>query len=79
MRVLGKARQHLGEDRSARRFLETLGFDYVIRFRGNIHVTAADGETRAAAAWFLLRGLDNVEGDGFIWAIAHRVELQPTS
>ncbi|MEH6952618.1 transposase [Nitrobacter sp. NHB1] len=33
-------------------FLETLGFDYVIRFRGNIHVTAADGETRAAAAWW---------------------------
>lgn len=32
-------------------FLETLGFAYVIRFRGNIHVTAADGETRAAAAW----------------------------
>lgn len=32
-------------------FLETLGFDYVIRFRGNIHITAADGETRAAAAW----------------------------
>ena len=32
-------------------FLETLGFDYVIRFRGNIHVTAADGETCAAAAW----------------------------
>ena len=32
-------------------FLDTLGFDYVIRFRGNIHVTAADGETRAAAAW----------------------------
>jgi hypothetical protein len=25
-------------------FLETLGFDYVIRFRGSIHVTAADGE-----------------------------------
>ncbi|MDO8706530.1 MAG: IS4 family transposase [Sulfuricaulis sp.] len=32
-------------------FLDTLGFAYVIRFRGNIHVTAADGETRAAAAW----------------------------
>lgn len=30
-------------------FLDTLGFAYVIRFRGNIHVTAADGETRAAA------------------------------
>lgn len=28
-----------------------LKFEYVIRFRGNISVTAADGETRAAAAW----------------------------
>src|ERR1035438_6024446 len=32
-------------------YLQTLGFAYVIRFRGNIHVSAADGETRAAAAW----------------------------
>jgi hypothetical protein len=32
-------------------FLDTLGFDYVIRFRGDIHVTAVDGETRTAAAW----------------------------
>lgn len=32
-------------------FLETLGFRYVIRFRGNIHVSAADGETRLAADW----------------------------
>ena len=32
-------------------FLETLGFDYVIRIRGNIHVAAADGETRLAADW----------------------------
>ena len=32
-------------------FLDTLGFAYVIRFRGNIHVTAADGETRTAAEW----------------------------
>jgi hypothetical protein len=28
-----------------------LGFAYAIRFRGNIHVSAADGETRPAAAW----------------------------
>ena len=33
------------------KFLETLGFDYVIRFRGNVHVTATDGETRLAADW----------------------------
>lgn len=32
-------------------FLDTQGFAYVIRFRGNIHVSATDGETRAAAAW----------------------------
>jgi hypothetical protein len=32
-------------------FLGELGFGYVIRFRGNIHVTAADGETRPAAEW----------------------------
>lgn len=32
-------------------FLAELGFDYVIRFRGNIHVTAADGEQRLAAEW----------------------------
>ena len=33
------------------KFLEGLGFQYVIRFRGNIHVSAADGETRLAADW----------------------------
>ena len=30
---------------------EELYFDYVIRFRGNITVTSATGETRTAAAW----------------------------
>ena len=32
-------------------FSTNLGFAYVIRFRGNIHVTDAAGETRAAAEW----------------------------
>jgi hypothetical protein len=32
-------------------FLDKLGFGYVIRFRGNIHVTDAHGETRPAAEW----------------------------
>jgi len=32
-------------------FLGELGFGYVIRFRGNIHVTDADGQTRPAAEW----------------------------
>jgi Transposase DDE domain len=33
------------------RFLDGLGFGYVIRFRGNIHVTDAAGQTRPAAEW----------------------------
>ena len=33
------------------RVSDDLGFDYVIRFRGNIHVTDATGETRPAAEW----------------------------
>ena len=32
-------------------YLADLGFAYVIRFRGNIHVTDASGETRTAANW----------------------------
>ena len=32
-------------------FLDKLGFGYVIRFRGNIHVTAADGQSQPAAEW----------------------------
>jgi len=32
-------------------YLESLGFDYAIRFRGNIQVAAEDGETRPAADW----------------------------
>jgi hypothetical protein len=33
------------------KFLDDLGFGYVIRFRGNIHVTDATGETRSASEW----------------------------
>ena len=32
-------------------FLASLGFDYAIRFRGNIQVCAENGETRFAADW----------------------------
>jgi hypothetical protein len=32
-------------------YLTELGFAYVIRFRGNIHVTDATGQTRTAAEW----------------------------
>ena len=32
-------------------YLQSLGFDYAIRFRGNIQVAAENGETRLAADW----------------------------
>jgi hypothetical protein len=40
-----------GDQKLYRVLTEELKFDYVIRFRGNITVAAADGELRTAAAW----------------------------
>ena len=40
-----------GDQKLYRMLTEELYFDYVIRFRGNIAVTATTGETRTAAAW----------------------------
>jgi hypothetical protein len=54
-------------------FLDTLGFDYVIRFRGNIHVTAADGETRAAAEWVGKDGRARKLRDAEVTASRHKV------
>jgi hypothetical protein len=54
-------------------YLETLGFAYVIRFRGNIHVTAADGETRDAADWVGTGGRARKLRDAEVTAGRHRV------
>jgi hypothetical protein len=40
-----------GDQKLYRMLTEELRFDYVIRFRGNIAVTATTAETRTAAAW----------------------------
>ena len=40
-----------GDHKLYRVLTEELKFDFVIRFRGNITVTAADGEARPAAEW----------------------------
>src|SRR5277367_1679694 len=40
-----------GDQKLYKMLTEELYFDYLIRFRGNIAVTAATGETRTAAAW----------------------------
>ena len=54
-------------------FLDELGFGYVIRFRGNIHVTAADGEKRAASAWVGAGGRARKLSDARVTAAGHRV------
>jgi len=51
VRVRVVADRGFGDQKLYRVLTEELKFDYVIRFRGNIQVTAADGEVRAAADW----------------------------
>ena len=54
-------------------YLDTLGFAYVIRFRGNIHVTAADGESRDAADWGGKGGRARKLRDAEVTAGRHKV------
>jgi hypothetical protein len=49
VRIIGD--RGFGDHKLYRLLSEQLHFDYVIRFRGNSSVTAADSETRTAAAW----------------------------
>jgi len=51
VQVLIVADRGFGDKKLYRVLSEELKFDYVIRFRGNIQVTTADGEARAAADW----------------------------
>jgi hypothetical protein len=51
VKVCVVADRGFGDQNLYRVLTEELYFDYVIRFRGNIAVTAATGETRTAAAW----------------------------
>ena len=50
-RVRIVADRGFGDQKLYRVLTEELKFDFVIRFRGNICVTAADGEARSAAQW----------------------------
>ena len=54
-------------------FLESLGFQYVIRFRGNIQVSAADGETRLAVDWVGKGGRARKLHDAEITAARHKI------
>ncbi len=51
IKVCVVADRGFGDQKLYKMLTEELCFDYVIRFRGNIAVTAATGETRTAVAW----------------------------
>lgn len=51
VKVLIVADRGFGDQKLYEMLTQQLGFDFVIRFRGNILVTSAEGETRAAKEW----------------------------
>jgi hypothetical protein len=62
-----------GDQKLYRVLTEELKFDYVIRFRGNITVAAADGELRTAAAWVGTGGRARVLRDALVTAERYQV------
>lgn len=51
VKVTVLADRGFGDHKLLRFLCQELGFEYVIRIRGNISVTSAEGETRSAADW----------------------------
>jgi hypothetical protein len=62
-----------GDQKLYKMLTEELCFDYIIRFRGNIAVTTATGETRTAAAWVRANGRARVLRDAAVTADRYRV------
>ena len=62
-----------GDRKLYRVLTEELHFDYVIRFRGNIKVTAADGEERTALGWVSPGGRPASLRDSTVTADRYRV------
>ena len=62
-----------GDQKLYRMLTEELCFDYVIRLRGNIAVTAATGETRTAAAWVRPKGRARVLRGAAVTADRYKV------
>src|SRR5271167_5171462 len=63
-----------GDRKLYRMLTEELKFDFVIRFRGNIAVAAADGEVRAAADWVGAGGRARVLRDAAVTAVGYPVK-----
>src|SRR5208282_4374976 len=63
-----------GDRKLYRMLTEELKFDFIIRFRGNIAVAAADGEVRAAADWVGAGGRARVLRDAAVTAVGYPVK-----
>src|SRR5208283_3078745 len=63
-----------GDQKLYRMLTEELKFDFIIRFRGNIAVAAADGEVRAAADWVSAGGRARVLRDAAVTAVGYPVK-----
>jgi hypothetical protein len=75
VRVRIIADRGFGDHKLYRVLTEELRFDFVIRFRGTITVTAAGGETRRAADWVGARGRARVLRGATV--TAERYEVGP--
>jgi len=73
VRVRIVADRGFGDQKLYRMLTDELRFDFVIRFRGNIKVTAADGEARPAAEWVGTGGRARVLRGARVTAAGHPV------
>jgi len=73
VKVLILADRGFGDQKLYRFLTEELKFDYLIRFRGNIAVTSAEGETRPAADWVGAGGRPRTLRNAFVTADNYQV------
>ena len=71
--VLIVADRGFGDQKLYRFLTEELKFDYLIRFRGNITVTSAEGETRPAADWVGVGGRPRTLRNASVTAESYQV------
>ena len=73
VKVLVVADRGFGDQKLYQVLTEELKLDYLIRFRGNIAVTSAEGETRPAADWVGAGGRPRTLRNAFVTADGYQV------
>ena len=73
VKVLIVADRGFGDQKLYRVLTDELKFDYLIRFRGNIAVTSAEGATRPAADWIGVGGRPRTLRNAFVTADGYQV------